>query len=723
MILLIGMGAAAILGQVVLLRDLLVAFYGSELIYLLAFGFLLISTAAGTLLAGRCARTGVDAERGSGAEQEETGWLLLLMSGATPGLLVLTRGLHALLGGVPGAYLSFAEQLAGMGLVLFPFGALVGFLYARLAVRWVANGGKLATAYALDSAGGLAGGLAATALLAAGVGNLGTALSCGWLGLLLAAWFARRQGRSRLLWGVWLTAAGLLLIGVNVAALDRYTAAWQHPGIRSTKDTPYGRVSVARRSGQTILYINGALAYEDQGTGVEVFAHMAALQVASPRRILLLGGVGRGVLIELLAHHPERVDVVEADQDLLRLVSETFPTAHTRALKDPAVRTHVADPRRFVGNAGHYDLILVDAGSPDSGRTNRLYTREFFALCRRHLGPEGVLAFSLEAAENLWSPALTQRTASIHGAVAAAFPDVLVLPGGIITVLASADSLHRAPAVLARRWRSRELRTRLISPPYIRYLLTNDRFAGVRRLLRETQAPVNTDARPICYPYTLVLWLSRFFPRLATVEWLLGTGLGMKAWAMVAGGWIVVLLFARRTAMWRAVLVAGAGGAAGMLIQSILLLHYQTHSGVLYRDLGLLITLFMAGLTLGALLLDRSLAQWKGPACLLGGALALDVALLCGLAVWLVRAGAWGGLVSTGLLLGLVGLEAGGLFAYASNRHGRGQAEAIAPLYAADLVGGCVAALLGTVLVIPLLGLDGGLLLAAFVAGSLVIVV
>jgi hypothetical protein len=37
-----GVGAAAILGQVVLLRELLVALYGSELVYLLAFAALLV---------------------------------------------------------------------------------------------------------------------------------------------------------------------------------------------------------------------------------------------------------------------------------------------------------------------------------------------------------------------------------------------------------------------------------------------------------------------------------------------------------------------------------------------------------------------------------------------------------------------------------------------------------------------------------------------------------
>ena len=46
-------------------------------------------------------------------------------------------------------------------------------------------------------------------------------------------------------------------------------------------------------------------------------------------------------------------------------------------------------------------------------------------------------------------------------------------------------------------------------------------------------------------------------------------------------------------------------GFAGMVLESVLILNYQTASGALFQDLGVLLTMFMAGLATGALAVDR----------------------------------------------------------------------------------------------------------------------
>ena len=71
--------------------------------------------------------------------------------------------------------------------------------------------------------------------------------------------------------------------------------------------------------------------------------------------------------------------------------------------------------------------------------------------------------------------------------------------------------------------------------------------------------------------------------------------------------------------------------------------------------------------------------------------------------------GAAGGLLLTAMLLAATGFLVGGLFAYTGLRGIREQKNVIGPLYAADLIGGCLGALCGSLALIPLLGLAGTL--------------
>jgi len=76
------------------------------------------------------------------------------------------------------------------------------------------------------------------------------------------------------------------------------------------------------------------------------------------------------------------------------------------------------------------------------------------------------------------------------------------------------------------------------------------------------------------------------------------------------------------------------------------------------------------------------------------------------------------GLLQTSVLLAAAGYLVAGIFAYASIYEIEDQQIVISPLYAADLLGGSTGSLLGSLLLIPVLGLDVAtkwmLLLAAF---------
>jgi spermidine synthase len=711
---LLEIGLISILGQVVLLRELNTAFFGSELIYVLALGFWMLWSGVGAAL-GR---------RGSQPSPAGVRLLFLLASLLVLADVVFIRRIHLLFGGVPGAELGFGIQLAAMSLALLPVGLGLGLGFQWAAKLYVQAGRTLALAYAVESAGGVLGGAAATAALSAGFQNYAIALGCCFLSLAAALHPLRLRfpvGAPRPLFiGISLLAALLLVAAAwRGRAIDRELSAWSHPRLLESRDTPYGRVTVTGLLGQVSVFRNNALAFESEGTRAEELAHLAALQHPDPGRVLVLGGGGEGLVRELGQHRFARIDHVELDRRAWNLVRRFLPRQHLRSPAAGAVRTTFADPRAFLrASRERYDLILVAMPEPASAQDNRYYTQEFFRLSAGRLTGAGVLAFRLGSSENLWTPHLLRRAASIRRALRQSFSDVVVLPGASNLFLASRRRLSRDPEILSRRFVEREIEARLISPAYIRYLYQNDRFQETRRRLAETRAAVNTDTRPVCYQNTLIIWLSRFYPEIALrdLSFVYEPGRGGAAAGVVAL-LVLALVFwtMRRRPRPRRVLLAGMAGLLGMVLESALILHYQVKTGILYRDLGLLITLFMAGLACGSGGVHRLLGPGRTRrvsarrlgAAVLGAFILLDLAV-AGLA----------NAVAAPLGLSAVGLFFSGclvaaLFATASLHGVEEQRTVVSPLYAADLVGGCLGSLAASLFLIPVLGIQMTVLAAA----------
>ncbi|MGE5812889.1 MAG: spermidine synthase, partial [Acidobacteriota bacterium] len=391
-----------------------------------------------------------------------------------------------------------------------------------------------------------------------------------------------------------------------------------------------------------------------------------------------------------------------------RMVGPYLPTV-MRSLAAPNVRIIFTDPRRFLQKSGRYDVILVAMPEPTSGAANRFYTKEFFSTCAGRLNPGGVVGFRLQSSENYWPPLLSRRMGSIDRAARSAFPYLIVLPGTTNVFLASSGPLPSDAAVLEDRLNARRIHATLVSGPFLRYLYTNDRRAEIARTLKGGGGPENTDGRPICYQYAAVMWLSKFFPAMAATE--------LPTMSAVSGGgaawilWICILAMfglSRISGMWRRALLVGVAGFAGMVLETVLILHFQMKNGIIFQDIGMLLTGFMAGLAAGSVgftLLARSrdgsgrAFRWSG-ATILGGLVSLGL-----LVERAADTGAMGGLVSVSVLLGAAGVLVAALFAYASLHRNSDQSRLVSPLYAADLLGGCAGSLLASLLLIPMAGL------------------
>jgi spermidine synthase len=702
-------GFGSILGQVIILRELNVAFYGVELIYTLAIGVWLLGTAAGVTIGRR---------RFVPSRATISGLLLLfpLLLFAT---VALVRYIRVLFGGVPGGYLSLGLQILALVVVLCPIAALMGLAFQWVAKAFIGTRTTLARAYAIESAGGLIGGLASTLLMMLGVQNLTAALFCGIVcSTLIFAAVARERGWVRS--AAALLIAGFLVLWWYAPVLDRALTRINHPYLAATRDTPYSRITITQREDQRVVFENDVLSFESHSTSAEDLVHVAAIQRPKTTDVLVLGGGAQGILREVLKHTPQQVDYVELDPVRVPLLKQYFPAAYTEPLSNATVKMYIGDPRNFLSKAVEYDLILVGESDAASAQSNRFYTAEFFTQCRRALTDNGVLALRLRSSENIWTHAVTQRNASIYRALKAAFADAVVVPGLVDIFLASDSALSRNPDTLAGRLAARSVTARRVTPQYVRYLYTNDRFAAAAALLDSVTAPINSDTRPVCYRYASTIWLSKFIPSLINWDADLSR-LTAGGEPLAYGGAIVILsvlfILLRRWRRGARLAIVAVAGFAGMVIETVLILYYQAKSGVLFQNLGILLMMFMLGLTAGSAALDRLARQRRNrprdlPPRTGFEIVVIFVALCLGLAA-LIEADYQADLVVTSLLQFSTGALVAGLFAYATLRRAPDQIAVVSPLYAADLLGGCAGAVLGSLILVPLFGMTIAVLATA----------
>ncbi|MCS6965522.1 MAG: polyamine aminopropyltransferase [Candidatus Kapabacteria bacterium] len=163
----------------------------------------------------------------------------------------------------------------------------------------------------------------------------------------------------------------------------------------------YQRITVLQSPtfGRMLLLDGAVMVTEwDEFIYHEILVHPALFLLPEPRRVLVVGGGDGGSVREILRHPSvESVDVVEVDEEVVKVAQRLLPTVASR-LSDPRVRIYYQDGVQFVAEVAEapYDAIIVDAPDP-VGVAGGLFTQLFYQHCRRILRSDGILAIQSES--------------------------------------------------------------------------------------------------------------------------------------------------------------------------------------------------------------------------------------------------------------------------------------------------------------------------------------
>ncbi|MGH7702456.1 MAG: spermidine synthase, partial [Gemmatimonadales bacterium] len=330
---------------------------------------------------------------------------------------------------------NFAARLLGLSSVFYATIALVlpltlmfGMIAPLAAVCYThtaeRSGSSVGRLYGGNTLGSILGSLVAGFLLVPSLGATHSVMVLALINLLLGLTLVSLEAngstiRRRAFWGV---AAIVLALGYRTRDRDPFRAAIERRIVDRVGTTWMPDSNLALPKSEKILFHREGLeatvtAFEVNRfkqlwvngvgmafltTATKLIAHLP-MQVADQPKEFLAIAFGMGNTVRSALRYPE-LNVTTVD-----LVPETFETLkyyHTdadRVLANPRLHTVVNDGRNFLLLSPKlFDVITVDPPPPIwSAGTVNLYAREFMALARSRLTPNGVFC--------LWFPGGTEQ--------------------------------------------------------------------------------------------------------------------------------------------------------------------------------------------------------------------------------------------------------------------------------------------------------------------------
>jgi len=719
----VAMGFSSMISQVVLMRELILFFTGNELTLGIILAFWLLWTAIGSGASGK----------------------LIEFSSTPIKLLIISQFLLVILLPLSVVFIRLARNIFSIPigemtspifivivpiLALAPVCIIVGFLYTLgckllSQISQVNDSSVPGRVFLLEAIGsGVAGFIASIILFRYFESFPIVAFIC-LINLLIAFLFWIMIKSHRLILLISFTVFTMITLFIVCFQLDRFSAKkmWGYLDLVHSETSIYGNIAVTSLEDTYSFYENGMLMYTHPDLMyAEESVHFALLEHPKPEEVLLIGGDAAGSLPQVL-YHPDikQVDFVLIDPKSIEIAQRFLPDL-TKILKDERINIIYKDGRLFLKQAANkYDVIIINLPDPQTALINRFYTLEFYQSVQQKLNDNGILSFSMTSSENVLSEEESIFLNCLYRTMQNFFPEIVLIPGNSIHFIGSLfpGLLTSDPDVLIQRLHQRQLPTIYFREYYIPYRMTKERMKYATERVAQSQANIiNRDFHPIGYFYSIILWLTYFHRNLKSVVHFVNQvdfSLVLIILVSIILSFLIWLTIKRRgkgRVNRSIILTIMITGFSAISLEVLIILGFQAIYGYAYYQLALIMSGFMIGLMMGS---------WKSLRLIKANKSNFNYFILFQIILTIYT------LITAGVLIGLskiilpaimiqvvflfliigAGFIGGYQFPLANHLifQGKENIESIGGrLYATDLFGSVIGALLTSTILVPILG-------------------
>jgi len=739
------MGASCFSGQVLFVREFLIIFNGNELTIGLILANWLLLEAMGSFAFGHI------------SAKIRSPVTLYALSATVIGLLFpvsifAARMSKTLLNVSSGQGLGIVPIFFLSILIMFPVGFLLGGQFP-LACRIYEDFKRKSTAiatgksYFLEAIGFGVGGIIVTYLLIPYLNAMRIAFIIGWLNISCAWMLFSLQFKKRLKFCglIFLIILGIWGYSYKINFLHDLSLKWQWKGFNliDSQNSAYGNIAVTKQKEQYVFYYDGLSFMTIPTPNIAFTQDLVNFPLgltASPHNILVIGS-GLGGIIKNISKFPiKSIDYAEIDPLVIEMAKRYKTNITIQELSDNRLTIHSIDARLFLKNTKKtFDVIIMNLPAPSTLQLNRFFTHEFFYLASNRLTKDGLLCLSLPASLSYLSDEQADLNKCILETLTSIFPTTEVIAGYYNIFIASNNKQFKLNgSVIDATLRKNKIDSPLFTSFYIKDRLRQDYNIWFYKSISKRRIRLNKDLEPVGVFYSLGLWNSLFTPgfqKIFRVARKLNPTIFVGIILAFLGLFSTMIYLKRekkQVLIFRSFipLLVAFSGFSGVSLNLILLLSLQTFYGYVYLHIGLLISGFMIGLTFGSSLMTKHLSDMHKELqtllkidgvfvvfCLIFPCFLFGIKFLVAKNIFfpLILAILTLLSIATGFLVGLEFPLANKI--YLEKKQGR--KKPANTLYAVDMLGSFLGAILVSIILIPIFGIIHTVVLVFFLKLSL----
>ncbi len=574
-------GIAAVIGQTIIIREEIALFSGNELVSGIVLCFWLLWTGIGSLIYSR-----IDLR----IEPKKIYAILLFLLGFALVFSLMFIRIAPKIFSLPfGEIIDFQKIILISILTLCPTCIIVGALFpagsAILLPRRV---------YFIEGLGSFTGGIILSFLLINILPPFGILAIL--LALLLFAGLFCLSRRSLL----FLCIIPLFAF-LKINDIEYFFRKMQMRGqnLIGLYESRYGTIAITKSETQLNIYTSGFFdfAYPDLYSAEEAVQYPLLLH-NRPEDVLLIGGGISGGIEQILKHRSiKKLVCLEFDPKVIEIGEKYI----NPAMSDNRLSIIPGDGRFYIKNSEEkFDCIIINLPDPINVQLNRYYTKEFFREVRKRLKSGGLFSVRVNYSPDILSPLYSKFLGTIYATLRQVFQNIYILPAAKATYIATEYEVQgRIRDLLKEEIHKRNLNLTYVNSYYFDYNLNEERIEYVRTSIARSNPYVNSDLKPVCYYFSAVLWGGIVSQNLKNIF--------MKLFGLHPALFFLLLipvlfLLYHRSVVYLSVF---AVGATSISVELILLILFQVFYGYVYAWLGVIIGLFMLGVTSGTLLFMR----------------------------------------------------------------------------------------------------------------------
>lgn len=647
-------------------------FHGNELTYGLVVSFWLLGAGIGSFWGRR-------------VSEEKLYLPFLILALYLPLSIYLLRFLPGFLGYKPGEIFSISLLLIETSLLLFPIYLNFGLIFA-LGQKKFSQMSKndlkgITRPYIVDSVGDLLGGIFFSYIFVSLFFPARKLVLVSFIFVLPVVILKGKKFIPLIL----ILLAVFFFPGLKNSIKKTYEKLYAGFTVENIIETKYGRYMEIKKDKQISLFSNGVLSYTYPDKTTSEYIHIPLL--LSPKKekeILYLGLAGPGLIKELSKYN--NFTIVHADAKIQKTLEKNIENDLLKKINFIA-----SDPRLFLKRTDRkFDAIFLGIGDPLSISSNRFYTQEFSKLLREKINKEGIVSFSISSSENYLNKTTLDYNSLIFWTYRFEFTNYFIIPG-----YNSRYIFSNAPLVYEEKRIKEELKKLNLQylDEYIinSYLLTY-RIKELEKQLNNNYIGLNSDRKPRAFLLALLQYMEKHNQAIRYLKPL------FNAPAFLLLLFLPVPIIFRKTGF-RISLI----GAISIGISYFCILSLQIIYGNVYHLVGLITGLFMFGVGTGTYLTEKTKLQKNLKVAFLTLAILLLIQFLIIRAenpnIWMF------------LFIPFISYICGAVVGWTYTTAGKilekkGAKYSVAPsVYAFDLIGGSVGALLFSFLFLPVFGI------------------